>query len=256
MREYLHKINKIKIMEHETSSDRSRDEQTITEVRNSECPICFNSMENSMTITTRCLHTYCYDCLTNHMNSTQNINENRHRKCPCCRENLFENDDNDDNIINNATIYPERITQPPPFPIINNTASIPIINNTAIINNSQFEFESFQNELETELNITSSEIQEILDYYENRNEDQVEDQVEDNNNEESLEIIDNNNPENQPTYLEHINNNEVTYNNNYNIFRSMLMENLNNSNRIMNNSNIPERIMEGEGLQNVTLTRG
>ncbi len=241
----------------ETSSDRSRDEQTISEVRNSECPICLNSMENEMTITTRCLHTFCYDCLRKHMNSTKNINENRHRKCPCCRENLFYNDDNINNRQSNRSI-------PPPFPIINNSASGPPPRDLFPIINSIIELEEFQNELENELNVTSSEIQEIVDYYiENRNEEQVEDQTEENNNEESVEsvesveseqIIDNNNSENQPTYLEHINNNEVTYNNNCNIFHSMLMDNLNN--RIMNNSNIPERIMEGEGLQNVTLRRG
>ena len=249
----------------ETSSDRSRDEQTIREVRNSECPICLNSMKNGMTITTRCLHTFCYDCLTNHMNSTQNTNENRHRKCPCCRESLFENDDNINNTQSNRSI-------PPPFPIINNSASGPPPRDPFPITNSAsvFEFEEFQDELETELNVTADEIREIVDYYvENRNEQQVDDenvvdqidQVDEvdevdeveYNNEESEQIIDNNNSENQPTYLEHINNNELTYNNNYNIFRTMLMENLNN--RIMNNSNIPDRIMYGEGLQNVTLRR-
>ena len=178
---------------HEVSSERSREEQTITEVRENECPICISSMASSMTITTRCLHTFCYDCLTRHINSTTNIgeNRNRNRKCPCCREYLFDDE--------------EQMEQIGP----------------------------------NELELTAVEIQDIVDYY-----------IGDNNENEEPEIenINNNNQLNEENIIgwQYRNDNLENYYSNSNYIHQIPHQ-------------LPgrlEQIMNGQGLENVTLTRG
>uniref|UniRef100_A0A6C0JFL6 RING-type domain-containing protein n=1 Tax=viral metagenome TaxID=1070528 RepID=A0A6C0JFL6_9ZZZZ len=189
----------------EVSSERSREEQTITEVRENECPICISSMASSMTITTRCLHTFCYDCLTIHINSTTNIGENRNRKCPCCREYLFDDE--------------EQMEQIGP----------------------------------NELELTAVEIQDIVDYYIGDNNENEEPEIENINNNN----INNNNQLNEENYFENINNNNIIGWQ----YRNDNLENYySNSNYI---HQIPhqlpgrlEQIMNGQGLENVTLTRG
>ena len=48
------------------------------------CPICLDDY-NKRTITTKCNHTFCVDCLLLHISKTQN----HKNKCPLCRSEYF-----------------------------------------------------------------------------------------------------------------------------------------------------------------------
>jgi hypothetical protein len=45
-----------------------------------ECPICYETPEFS-TVTTKCGHTFCFDCYKKHVESRGEYSH----KCPCCR---------------------------------------------------------------------------------------------------------------------------------------------------------------------------
>jgi len=64
------------------------------------CPICFDNMKNTNTITTKCNHTFCNSCLKIWLKNNNN--------CPLCRNIL-----NDRSVIQTENISP----LPPPQPI-------------------------------------------------------------------------------------------------------------------------------------------
>ena len=73
------------------SSEGSLGKRTITDIRCESCPICLDEMSSKLTVTTVCLHTFCYDCLNRHMSNcrAREVNQN----CPYCRTELFARSD-------------------------------------------------------------------------------------------------------------------------------------------------------------------
>jgi hypothetical protein len=73
------------------SSEGSLGKRTISDIRCESCPICLDEMSSKLTVTTVCLHTFCYDCLNRHMSNcrAREVNQN----CPYCRTELFARSD-------------------------------------------------------------------------------------------------------------------------------------------------------------------
>ena len=73
------------------SSEGSLGKRTISDIRCESCPICLDEMSSKLTVTTVCLHTFCYDCLNRHMSNcrARDVNQN----CPYCRTELFARSD-------------------------------------------------------------------------------------------------------------------------------------------------------------------
>ena len=61
---------------------------TNTKCVNGECPICFNTITNTNNCTTPCGHVFCFQCITKAMISNT--------QCPCCRQELLETKENDE----------------------------------------------------------------------------------------------------------------------------------------------------------------
>jgi Ring finger domain len=59
------------------------DVQTVFEDKNTECPICFETLTTSKNISiTSCGHSFCFKCISKHASS--------HNTCPCCRTPLYD----------------------------------------------------------------------------------------------------------------------------------------------------------------------
>ena len=63
----------------------------ISDIRCENCPICLDKMTKKLTVTTVCLHTFCYDCLSQHINNS--VARQSDPVCPYCRSELFERSD-------------------------------------------------------------------------------------------------------------------------------------------------------------------
>ena len=73
------------------SSEGSLGKRTISDIRCESCPICLDEMSSKLTVTTVCLHTFCYDCLNRHMSNCRAREANQ--ICPYCRTELFARSD-------------------------------------------------------------------------------------------------------------------------------------------------------------------
>lgn len=73
------------------SSEGSLGKRTISDIRCESCPICLDEMSSKLTVTTVCLHTFCYDCLNRHMSNCRAREANQ--MCPYCRTELFARSD-------------------------------------------------------------------------------------------------------------------------------------------------------------------
>ena len=69
----------------------SRQDRMISDIRCENCPICLDKMKKKLTVTTVCLHTFCYDCLSQHINNS--VARQSDPVCPYCRSELFERSD-------------------------------------------------------------------------------------------------------------------------------------------------------------------
>jgi hypothetical protein len=69
----------------------SREDRMISDIRCENCPICLDKMKKKLTVTTVCLHTFCYDCLSQHINNS--VARQSDPVCPYCRSELFERSD-------------------------------------------------------------------------------------------------------------------------------------------------------------------
>ena len=69
----------------------SREDRMISDIRCENCPICLDKMTKKLTVTTVCLHTFCYDCLSQHINNS--VARQSDPVCPYCRSELFERSD-------------------------------------------------------------------------------------------------------------------------------------------------------------------
>ena len=66
-------------------------DRMISDIRCENCPICLDKMTKKLTVTTVCLHTFCYDCLSQHINNS--VARQSDPVCPYCRSELFERSD-------------------------------------------------------------------------------------------------------------------------------------------------------------------
>lgn len=70
-----------------------RGNQMISDIRCESCPICLDEMTSKLTVTTVCLHTFCYDCLNKHIYNC--AAREMEEFCPYCRSVLFARGDDD-----------------------------------------------------------------------------------------------------------------------------------------------------------------
>jgi predicted transcriptional regulator len=80
-------LNKIKEIENILQKEINKEKKDENEENHESCAICLESLQNKTIVTTKCKHSYCYDCIEANKQNNQYTGE----LCTICRTNIFSN---------------------------------------------------------------------------------------------------------------------------------------------------------------------